>query len=288
MSTAPQALLHLLACFALPKLCFKLAINYASQSAFICSPCNGWEQRPLRATPRQKSQEPGVGRGKAGGSLLEEAKQPQPAASLTSEMWKAGVAAAASKGAGVWWVRERRGKRAEKSGFACTVLSSYSSKSSSRQGGRQPPSNQRDRTKGRQLYMDKVGEKGRAVGKKSCTSQHLWKLQLLQGHLRGNGIAQTRGSDQVRERLHLHRSEQIRGNVICGITELHRSVPLGLSCKSASAGEGCACWGWGGAGVTGEAKRNKRQPVQAHYSLLLWWCYSSFISAWSFFGWAFR
>lgn len=199
--------------------------------------------RTKATTCHTKAEEPRAGcrqrqgrRQSAGGSKTTSARcQPY---IRDVESWGA---AAASKGAGVWWVRERRGKRAEKSGFACTVLSSYSSKSSSRQGGRQPPSHQRDRTKGRQLYMDKVGEKGRAVGKKSCTSQHLWKLQLLQGHLRGNGIAQTRGSDQVRERLHLHRSEQIRGNVICGITELHRSVPLGLSCKSASAGEGCAC-----------------------------------------------
>jgi len=164
MSAAPQALLHLLACFALPRLCFKLAINYASWSAFICSPCNGQEQRPLRATPRQKSQEPGVGTGTAGSSLLEEAKQPQLAARVTSEMWKAGVAAAARKGPVVRGVRKRRGKKAEKSDFAYMAISIYSSKSCSKQCGGQLSSQQRDHAEHRWPCTDKVEEKGRAAG----------------------------------------------------------------------------------------------------------------------------
>lgn len=107
------------------KLCFTVGFHLLAMQ----------RARTKATTCHTKAEEPGVGTGKAGGSLLEEAKQPQPAASVTSEMWKAGVAAAASKGAGV---RERRGKKAEKSGFACMAPSSHSSKSSSEQCGAQP------------------------------------------------------------------------------------------------------------------------------------------------------
>lgn len=59
-----------------------------------------------------------------------------------------------------WRVRERRGKRAEKPGFACPALSGYS-----RQGGGSHRPNPRVSAEGRRLHMD-----SRAVDTKSCTS----------------------------------------------------------------------------------------------------------------------
>lgn len=62
----------------------------------------------------------------------------------------------------------------------------------------------------------------------------------LVGHLEGQALL---GPEvwATSEQLCLHGSKQIGGNVTCRVTELPRSVPLGLSCKCASAGEGCAC-----------------------------------------------
>lgn len=76
--------------------------------------------RTKATTCHTKAEEPRAGCRHREGRRQEEAKQPQPAASLTSELWAAGVAAAASKGAVVW--RVRKGKRAVKSSFACTAV----------------------------------------------------------------------------------------------------------------------------------------------------------------------
>lgn len=92
------------------KLCFTVGFHLLAMQ----------RARTKATTCHTKAEEPRAGCRHRQGRQQEEAKQPQPAASLTSEMWAAGVAAAASEGAVVW--RVRKGKRAVKSSFACTAV----------------------------------------------------------------------------------------------------------------------------------------------------------------------
>lgn len=85
------------------KLCFTVGFHLLAMQ----------RARTKATTCHTKAEEPRAGCRHREGRRQEEAKQPQPAASLTSELWAAGVAAAASEGAVVW--RVRKGKRAVKS-----------------------------------------------------------------------------------------------------------------------------------------------------------------------------